>query len=182
MRYSTPQDGEMAEWLNAPVLKTGFRASGTGVRIPLSPPFFYAPITGDDSPQARELNVQDGVGFRAERMKDFGGGKVCGHIFGQDREEWGLGIDDERNRSVLQGIIGIRAGRACGRAAARRGDRWGEIFRTVFRIRQGLPSRRQGRLRRSAFVRQIQTLRSPQVLLAARDLATPALAGGKQPK
>ena len=30
--------GEMAEWLNAPVLKTGFHASGTGVRIPLSPP------------------------------------------------------------------------------------------------------------------------------------------------
>ena len=29
--------GEMAEWPNAPVLKTGSRASGTGVRIPLSP-------------------------------------------------------------------------------------------------------------------------------------------------
>ena len=30
--------GEMAEWPNAPVLKTGSCASGTGVRIPLSPP------------------------------------------------------------------------------------------------------------------------------------------------
>ena len=39
--------GEMAEWPNAPVLKTGSCASGTGVRIPLSPPFdAFAPLTG----------------------------------------------------------------------------------------------------------------------------------------
>jgi hypothetical protein len=30
--------GEMAEWLNAPVLKTGDLSRGPWVRIPLSPP------------------------------------------------------------------------------------------------------------------------------------------------
>jgi hypothetical protein len=30
--------GEMAEWLKAPVLKTGIRETVSGVRIPLSPP------------------------------------------------------------------------------------------------------------------------------------------------
>ena len=34
---SREADGEMAEWPIAPVLKTGSCASGTGVRIPLSP-------------------------------------------------------------------------------------------------------------------------------------------------
>ena len=35
---TTFADGEMAEWSNAAVLKTVGRASGPGVRIPLSPP------------------------------------------------------------------------------------------------------------------------------------------------
>ena len=35
---STNQFGEMAEWLKAPVLKTGDLETGPGVRIPLSPP------------------------------------------------------------------------------------------------------------------------------------------------
>ena len=164
--------GEMAEWPIAPVLKTGSRASGTGVRIPLSPPFFCAPISGDDSPQTRELNVQDGVRFRAERAKDFCGGEVRGDILRQDRDKRGLGIGDARKGSVLGGI---RAGRACGRAAARHGDRGGQPFRTALRTAS---VGRRGRLRRSAGLRQIPTLRSPQALLAARDLATPALAGG----
>ena len=30
--------GGMAEWLNAPVLKTGIRESVSGVRIPIPPP------------------------------------------------------------------------------------------------------------------------------------------------
>ncbi len=124
------------------------------VRIPPSPPFPYAPISGDDSPQAGKLDVQNGVTFRAERVKDFVGRNERGHILRQDRDKRGLGIGDERKRSVLQGIFGIRAGQACGRAAARRGDRWGEIFRTALRTAS---VRRQGRLRRSAFVRQIQT-------------------------
>ena len=35
--YTHP-DGEMAEWSNAPVLKTGKDASPSRVRIPVSPP------------------------------------------------------------------------------------------------------------------------------------------------
>jgi hypothetical protein len=35
--------GEVAEWSNAPVLKTGVRASVPWVRIPPSPPYFLAP-------------------------------------------------------------------------------------------------------------------------------------------
>ena len=37
LQFRAWPDGEMAEWPNAPVLKTGSCASGTGVRIPLSP-------------------------------------------------------------------------------------------------------------------------------------------------
>ena len=140
--------------------------------LPYRPPFFCAPISGDDSPQARELNVEDGVRFRAERAKDFCGGEVRGDILRQDRDKRGLGIGDARKGSVLGGI---RAGRACGRAAARHGDRGGQPFRTALRTAS---VGRRGRLRRSAGLRQIPTLRSPQPLLAARDLATPALAGG----
>ena len=33
--------GEVPEWLNGPVLKTGVRASVPWVRIPPSPPIFY---------------------------------------------------------------------------------------------------------------------------------------------
>ena len=146
------------------------------VRIPPSPPFICAPISGDDSPQARELNVEDGVRFRAERAKDFCGGDVRGDILRQDRDKRGLGIGDARKGAVLGGI---RAGRACGRAAARHGDRRGQPFRTALRTAS---VGRRGRLRRSAGLRQIPTLRSPQALLAARDLATPALAGGQTAK
>ena len=143
--------------------------------LPYRPPFIFAPIAGDDSPQTRELNVEDGVRFRAERAKDFCGGDVRGDILRQDRDKRGLGIGDARKRSILRGIFGIRAGRACGRAAARHGDRRGQPFRTALRTAS---VGRRGRLRRSAALRQIPTLRSPQPLLAARDLATPALAGG----
>ena len=40
--YTHP-DGEMAEWSNAPVLKTGKDASPSRVRIPVSPPLFESP-------------------------------------------------------------------------------------------------------------------------------------------
>ena len=139
--------------------------------LPYRPPFFCAPISGYDSPQARELNVEDGVRFRAERAKDFCGGDVRGDILRQDRHKRGIGIGDGRKRAVFGGI---RAGRACGRAAARHGDRRGQPFRTALRTAS---VGRRGRLRRSAGRRQIPTLRSPQPLLAARDLATPAPAG-----
>ena len=142
MRYSTPQDGEMAEWLNAPVLKTGFRASGTGVRIPLSPPFSYFHILRDIRPCGRVLDMQHGIGFRPLRAKDFCGGGYGAQILRQDREERGLGIGDERKRSILGGIFGIRAGRACGRAAERPEDR---IARPPFRTAHGFAAR----LRRS---------------------------------
>ena len=139
--------------------------------LPNRPPFFCGPITGHNSPQTRELNVEDGVGFRAERAKDFCGGDIRGDILRQDRHKRGIGIGDGRKGAVFGGI---RAGRACGRAAARHGDRRGQPFRTALRTAS---VGRRGRLRRSAGLRQIPTLRSPQPLLAARDLATPALAG-----
>ena len=51
MRYrSRWKRGEMAEWPNAPVLKTGSCASGTGVQIPLSPKFFEANKNWGGSP------------------------------------------------------------------------------------------------------------------------------------
>ena len=37
-KNQTQIDGEMAEWSNAPVLKTGKDASPSRVRIPVSPP------------------------------------------------------------------------------------------------------------------------------------------------
>ena len=40
--YTHP-DGEMAEWSNAPVLKTGKDASPTTPRIPVSPPLSESP-------------------------------------------------------------------------------------------------------------------------------------------
>jgi hypothetical protein len=95
--------------------------------------------------------VEDRVGFRAERAKDFCGGDVRGDILRQDRHERGLGIGDGRKGSVLWGI---RAGRACGRAAARHGDRGGQPFRTALRTAS---FGRRGRLRRSAGRRQIPT-------------------------
>ena len=39
----TQIDGEMAEWSNAPVLKTGKDASPSRVRIPVSPPLSRSP-------------------------------------------------------------------------------------------------------------------------------------------
>ena len=36
-----PQPGEVAEWLNAPVLKTDKPSRASRVRIPPSPPFDY---------------------------------------------------------------------------------------------------------------------------------------------
>ena len=80
------------------------------------------------------MDVQDGIGFRPQRAEDFFGGGYGAQILRQDRDERGLGIGDERKRSFLRGIFGIRAGRACGRAAARHGDRRGEISRTARRL------------------------------------------------
>ncbi len=105
--------------------------------LPYRPPFIFAPISGDDSPQTRELNVEDRVGFCAERAKDFCGGEVRCDILRQDRDKRGLGIGDARKGAVLGGI---RAGRACGRAAARHGDRGGAT----------LPNRLANRIRRAA--------------------------------
>ena len=36
--------GGVAEWLNAPVLKTGIGESLSRVRIPLPPPYIHAPV------------------------------------------------------------------------------------------------------------------------------------------
>ena len=123
---------------------------GASNLVPNTPPFFCAPITGDDSPQTRELNVEDGVGFRAERAKDVGGGDVRGDLLRQDRDKRGIGIDDGRKWAVFGGI---RAGRACGRAAARHGDRGGQPFRTARRLVLRSLGEGGGRLRRSAGLR-----------------------------
>ena len=155
--------GEMAEWPNAPVLKTGSRASGTGVRIPLSPPFSYSAIFHDITPRRRVLDVQDGIRLRAQRTEDYFGGGYGAQILRQDRDERGLGIGDARKRSILRGIFGIRAGRACGPAkrgtgrachaggvaAARHGDRRGQPFRTERRLVLRSLGEGGGRLRRS---------------------------------
>ena len=42
----TKSGGGVAEWLKAPVLKTGIRASVSGVRIPSLPPLFVLQIKG----------------------------------------------------------------------------------------------------------------------------------------
>ncbi len=72
--------------------------------LPNRPPFFCGPITGHNSPQTRELDVEDGVGFRAERAKDFCGGDVRGDILRQDRHKRGIGIGDGRKRAVFGGF------------------------------------------------------------------------------
>ena len=125
--------------------------------VEVTPPVFYAPVLGDESPRPGELDVQHGIGFRPERAKDFLGRDIRGDILRQDRDERGLGIGDARKRSILRGIFGIRAGRACGRAAARHGDRRGANSRTA--LRTALFGRR-GRLHRSAFGRQIPNLKA----------------------
>ena len=125
--------------------------------VEVTPPVFYAPILSDKRPRPGELDVQHGIGFRPERAKDFWGRKIPFDILRQDRDKRGLGIGHARKRSILRGIFGIRAGRACGRAAARYGDRRGANSRTA--LRTALFGRR-GRLHRSAFVRQIPNLRT----------------------
>ena len=42
-RFYDHLNGEMAEWSNAPVLKTGKDASPSRVRIPVSPPLSKSP-------------------------------------------------------------------------------------------------------------------------------------------
>ena len=157
--FVPPSGGTEAErWLSGLRHPTRNRAgvkSVPWVQIPLSPPVFYAPVLGDESPRPGELDVQHGIGFRAERAKDFLGREIRGDILRQDRHERGLGIGDARKRSILRGI---RAGRACGRAAARHGDRRGANSRTARQL--GLRSLGEGggRLHRSAFGRQIPNL------------------------
>ena len=43
IKFYTHLCGEMAEWSNAPVLKTGKDASPSRVRIPVSPPLSESP-------------------------------------------------------------------------------------------------------------------------------------------
>ena len=43
IKFYTHLCGEMAEWSNAPVLKTGKDASPSRVRIPVSPPLSRSP-------------------------------------------------------------------------------------------------------------------------------------------
>ena len=107
-----------------------------------TPPFSCRLIFQHISPLGRVLDVQHGIGFRPLRAKDFCGGGYGAQLLRQDREERGLGIGDERKRSILGGIFGIRAGRACGRAAERPEDR---IARPPFRTAHGFAAR----LRRS---------------------------------
>ena len=114
--------------------------------VEVTPPFPCRLIFQHIRPFGRVLDMQHGIGFRPLRTEDFFGRGYGLQILRQDRDERGLGIGDERKRSILRGIFGIRAGRACGRAAARHGDRRGEISRTALRTARG---GRQGRLRRS---------------------------------
>ncbi len=125
--------------------------------IKVTPPTFYAPVLGDEGPRPGELDVQHGIGFRPERAKDFLRREIPFDILRQDRDKRGLGIGHARKRSILRGIFGIRAGRACGRAAARHGDRRGANFRAA--LRSALFGR-PGRLPRSAFGRQIPNLKA----------------------
>ena len=111
-----------------------------------TPPFPCRLIFRHIGPFGRVLDMQHGIGFRPLRTEDYFGRGYGLQILRQNRDERGLGIGDERKRSILRGIFGIRAGRACGRAAARHGDRRGEISRTALRTARG---GRQGRLRRS---------------------------------
>ena len=55
--------GGMAEWLKAPVLKTGVGASSPGVRIPLPPPL-QKPPTG-----VKRLNGLRSLGLSLSRLK-----------------------------------------------------------------------------------------------------------------
>ena len=126
---------------NTPLCFTVVQGGVSNV-LPYRPPFSCFHILRDIPPRRRVLDVQDGIGFRPLRAKDFCGGGYGAQILRQDREERGLGIGDERKRSILGGIFGIRAGRACGRAAERPEDR---IARPPFRTAHGFAAR----LRRS---------------------------------
>src|SRR5690606_26739090 len=82
----------MAEWLIAPVLKTGEGASLPGVRIPLYPPFHFiaAGVTPPDEPAApsRLWNQHD----RAGSLATFEGPvRVCG--IGQGEASAGFHLD-----------------------------------------------------------------------------------------
>ena len=61
--------GEMAEWPNAPVLKTGSCASGTGVRIPLSPPRSAFGIPGCRRPFRRGDGFSPRPSFPKEKAR-----------------------------------------------------------------------------------------------------------------
>ena len=53
LRWASPQNGSVAEWLKAPVLKTGSRASGSEVRI-LPLPKIKNPLGGFRSAQVQK--------------------------------------------------------------------------------------------------------------------------------
>ncbi len=50
--------GQMAEWLNAPVLKTGMGASPSRVRIPVCPPFFSSLVRCFTKPENKTVSMR----------------------------------------------------------------------------------------------------------------------------
>jgi hypothetical protein len=56
--------GEVTEWLNVPVSKTGVRASVPWVRIPPSPPFINLCVLGKILVRSKLTIVDSGVGRR----------------------------------------------------------------------------------------------------------------------
>ena len=143
------------------------------VRIPPSPPVLNFRIFRHDPPRIRKPDVQDGIGFRAERPEDFPRRRDGGHVRRKDRDECGLGFLDGRKGAGLLRIFRSLEGRACGRAAARPSARRGRIARKAFRTRRGL---RRVRLTRSAFFRQIPN-RKNQVLALCASADVPASCG-----
>jgi hypothetical protein len=61
--------GEMAERLNAPVLKTGNGATCSGVQIPLSPPL--QTIKNKKSPRKRKINKNKQLTEKASEVLSF---------------------------------------------------------------------------------------------------------------
>ena len=126
-------------------------------------------------PQARELNVGGWGRFSSPTSeKNFTAGMYAATSCG------GIGTNGASGSATVEKgpfCGGSGQGRACGRAPRARGSA-GANSRTCKAAWPPKPGEGGGRLRRSAGLRQIPTLRSPPALLAARDLATPALAGG----